>query len=451
MSEVSGDENKPADEQPVSRPTPAMPDINAILGNNKASRKRHFPWKSATAIVIVLALGAGGYMALTRGGSIIPAPAIHYVTSDVKHGDLTVTVTATGSVEPTEQVDISSELSGTVRAVLADYNDTIKKGDVLLRLDTDELNADVLAAKARLAAANADVAGDQSDLEAKKTTLERTQRLAERNVAPRQDLEDAQFAVNAADAALQSAEAQVAVAQADVELAELRLSKADIVSPIDGIVLDRDVDVGQTVASSLEAPTLFVIAGDLQNMELQVDIDEADVGMVSVGQKADFTVAAYPGKSFPAEIRSIHYASSIQNDVVTYQAVLSVDNSDLLLRQGMTATANILVNQLNDVLLVPNAALRYVPQSQNGAAGSEPRVGLALLRPSTPLPAGQSATQASQTDSPAQSGNHRIVWILRNGEPMPINITIGSSDGTQTQVLDGDLRTGDLVITGSQP
>ncbi len=398
------------------RPRPQVPDIHAILGDDKPRRGFRIPWGLVVLVAVLAAGGYAGYHYLTSGALQIVAAKPTYVTQDVERGPMTVTVAATGAIEPTIRVDISSELSGTVKTVRADFNDAVKAGDTLLELETDELKADILSARAKLAAAEADVAAAKSDLESAKATMERTRTLVERDVAPRQELEDAQFAHAAALADQQSAEARLAVAQAELELAELRLSKATIRSPIDGVVLYRNVDVGQTVAASLEAPTLFVIAGNLTEMELRVNVDEADVGQVEPGQKASFTVEAFPGRRFAAEIRSIRYASELNSDVVTYKAVLAVDNSDLLLRQGMTATADILVDETPDAILVPNAALRFTPPGETVGAAE---------------------------------GDERTVWILRNGEPMGVEITVGASDGRFSAVTGGDLRAGDKVITAT--
>ncbi|AJY46894.1 efflux RND transporter periplasmic adaptor subunit [Martelella endophytica] len=416
---MSSDQDRNGAEQPA-RPRPQTPDIHAILGDLDKKPGSGFPWRFLFFLVVLGAVGYVGYQ-YVRDDLTIVASKPSYQTVEVARGPLAVSITATGSIEPTEKVDISSELSGTVKKVLVDYNSHVSAGDPLLELDTDELKADILSVKAKLAAAKSDVAAAQSTLESAKVTMDRTQTLVDRDVAPRQDLQDAQFAYNAAIAGKDSADAQVAVAEAELELAELKLSKATIRSPIDGVVLKRNVDVGQTVAASLEAPTLFVIAGDLKKMELRVDIDEADVGQVAIGQKATFTVEAYPGQRFPAEIASIRYASELASDVVTYKAVLSVANDDLTLRQGMTATADIFVDENDDALLVPNAALRYAPPG------------------------------ADQTPPENSDGaNHRRVYLLRNDEARPVDIVVGASNGQFSEVLEGDLRAGDTLITGAE-
>ena len=239
-------------------------------------------------------------------------------------------------------------------------------------------------------------------------------------------------------AAKQVNEAAVLSAEADLRLAEVNLAKAKIVSPIDGVVLTRSVDPGATVAASLSAPVLFVIAGDLKQMELQVDVDEADVGQIAVGQKATFTVDAYPSRTFPAEIKQIRFASETTNNVVTYKAILSVTNADLLLRPGMTATADVTVEAVTDTLMVPNAALRYSPP----AAESPRNRGLfGLLRPPRMGP------RTGSNQGSALTGASRRIWVLKASRPTPVIVQVGSSDGQFTQVVSGDLKENDAVVT----
>ena len=382
-------------------------------------------------LAVVAALAYGAYL-WSAGGTTVT-----YTTAALMPGDLTVVVTATGSVEPTVQVDVSSEQSGTIREVLVDYNSQVKKGDVLARLDTDKLSADMKAKEAALASARATVSKARADEESAKAKLDRLTTLVSSRVSTQQDLDTAEYTFQAAEAARQSAEADVISAEAALEQAKLALSKATIASPIDGIVLSRNVDTGATVAASLEAPTLFTIAGDLRQMELQVSIDEADVGQVAVDQSATFTVDAFPDQRFPAKITSIRYAAETVNDVVTYKGILSVANDDLLLRQGMTATADIVVEQVTGALLIPNAALRYAPpatstETETGGSGV-----FSLFRPPSQAPA----------SAPEPKGSERTVWLLRNGQPVAVNIEIGSSDGQNTVVVKGDVKEGDQVIT----
>lgn len=405
-------------------------ELKAILAGAAKPRAR---WGLRVfGLAFVAGLAYGAYVWSSHGTTV------SYTTSQLKPGDLTVIVTATGSVEPTVQVDVSSEQSGTVREVLVDYNSEVKKGDVLARLDTDKLSADLKAKQAALASARASVSRAQADEQSAKAKLDRLTTLVTSRVSTQQDLDTAEFSFQAASAARESAEADVISAEAALEQAKLSLAKATIVSPSDGIVLARNVDPGATVAASLEAPTLFTIAGDLRKMELQVSIDEADVGQVAVGQTATFTVDAFPDKRFPATITSIRYASETVNDVVTYKGILSVANDDLLLRQGMTATADITVQSVTDALLIPNAALRYQPPVEAEEAVSSGGSGVfSLFRPPRQAPAAP----------PEPKGTERTVWVLKDGAPVAVNIEIGASDGQNTVVVKGELKEGDRVIT----
>lgn len=409
----------------------ATPDLAAVLAAaGRQGKNRRWRGRLLGLAVLLIAAAGAAYFYAGRGRS-----EYTYTTQPVKRGDLTVLVTATGSVQPTEQVDISSELSGTMRTVNVDYNSTVKAGDVLAVLDTNKLEADVKSARAKLNSAKANVVKANADLESAGTSLERLKNLVKSNVSTQQSLDDATYKYDSAVAAKEINEAEVLASEADLQLAEVNLGKAKIVSPIDGVILTRSVDPGATVAASFSAPVLFTIAGDLKKMELQVDVDEADVGQIAVGQKASFTVDAYPDRTFPAEIEQIRFASETTNNVVTYKAVLSVDNADLLLRPGMTATADITVEAVKDTLMVSNAALRYAPPE----AGSRGRGIFGLFRPPRMGP--------RSGGGEALTGAKRRVWVLRDGRQVPVIIQVGSSDGQYTQVTSGDLKEGDALVT----
>jgi HlyD family secretion protein len=410
-------------------------DLAAILASSGRREKgRWFKHSLVLSLLIVAAAGAA-YVYSSQG-----AGQLSYITQPAKRGDLTVLVTATGSVQPTEQVDISSELSGTVRDVNVDYNSEVKSGEVLAVLDTNKLEADVKSTRAKLDSAKANVVKANADLESAQSSFERIRNLVQSNVSTQQSLEDARYKLDSAVAAKEISEAAVLSAEADLQLAEVNLAKAKIVSPINGVILTRSVDPGATVAASLSAPVLFVIGGDLRKMELQVDVDEADVGQIAVGQKATFTVDAYPDRTFPAEIKQIRFASETTNNVVTYKAILSVDNAELLLRPGMTATADVTVEAVKNTLMVPNQALRYAPP----AAESARRPGLfGLFRP--PRMGSRSGNQGGE----ALTGANRRVWVLKAGKPAPLVIQVGSSDGRFTQVVSGELKENDAMVTDS--
>ncbi len=406
-------------------PTAARPLADIIGPVGKARPWRRRLGLAAGAIVLVAVAWFGWSMIAGSGG----APT--YTTAQAARGDLTVTVTATGSVQPTEQVDVSSELSGRIKRVNVDYNSLVKSGDILAELATDNLDAALASARAKLAAAKANVAKAHAAIASAESTLANKKVLVGRNVSSSQELIEAQATYDAAIAAEQAANADVDVAAADLSLAETNLTKAAIRSPIDGIVLTRSVDPGATVAASLSAPTLFVIAGDLRQMELQVDVDEADVGTTALGQSATFSVDAYPAETFPAKIKDIRYVSETTNNVVTYKALLTVDNEKLLLRPGMTATADIVVEEVKDAILIPNAALRYVPP----ASTETPRA-FGIFSP----PRMGAVTTAEPT------GRSRRVYVLRDGVATPVTIEIGATDGIHTEVKSGDLKEGDSLI-----
>ncbi|WP_454286833.1 efflux RND transporter periplasmic adaptor subunit [Rhizobium arsenicireducens] len=419
---------------PVTTPSPALDkesaELAALLGSShrRGSRSRWI-WRALGAGVLI----AGGYAYWSYSTQ---ATAYTYATVPAKKGDLTVIVTATGSVEPTVQVDVSSEQSGTIREVLVDYNSTVARGEVVARLDTAKLEANVKSAEASLLAAKASVAKADAEMKSAKATFDRLKALVVSRVSTQQERDAAGYAFEAAEATKASAEANVLSAEAELEQARLNLSKATIVSPIDGVVLSRNVDPGATVAASLEAPTLFKIAGDLRQMELQVDIDEADVGQVDVGQTATFTVDAFSDMRFPAEITSVRYASETVNDVVTYMGILKVENDRMLLRPGMTATADIVVQSIADALLLPNAALRYTPPESVTQTSSSSGGMFSLFRP----------PRMGSISAPEPEGNERTVWLMKNAVPTAVNIEIGASDGQNTVVTKGDIAEGDLLI-----
>jgi len=357
-----------------------------------------------------------------------------YVTAQATIDDFQVIVTATGTVEPTNLVEISSELSGTLARVNVDYNDVVEKGTILAQLDTSKLEAQLAVSKAALDSAIARVAMTRATLDETKEKFESGKQLEQRGITAHQTFVSLRAAYIRAQAELQSALADQALAEATLDLNQTELDKACICSPINGVVLDRAADTGQIVASALSAPILFTVAEDLTKMELQVDIDEADIGRTAVGNHAEFTVDAYDDKKFPATISEIRFAPETIDGVVTYKGILTIDNSDMLLRPGMTATADITVAEITGALIVPNAALRYAPPPDPSETVDDDRSGLlGMLIPQAP--------------DRTERGNTKTIWVLRDGVAREIAITAGSSDGRVTQILTGDLAANDMVIT----
>lgn len=395
----------------------------------KAAGRRGWPlwlW-----LVLAALLGAAGWGAWAMQAS---DARVEYTTEPAARGDLTVLVTATGTVQPTNQVDISSELSGTLASVEVDFNDTVEVGQVLARLDTTKLDALLSNAEASLAAAVARVAQAEASLLEANENFTTAKELDQRGISTRQSLVASQAAHDRAAAALEISRADAKLAEANLAVQRADTAKAVIHSPIKGVVLNRDADVGKIVASSLSAPTLFVLAEDLTKMELQVDVDEADIGRVQVGNVASFTVEAHSGRVFPAQITALRYAPETTDGVVTYKAVLSVDNADLALRPGMTATASIEVSKTEAALLVPNAALRYAPPQEAASGGGGSGL-LGLILP------GRTSSR------PKKSNGADGVWVLRGGVPVEVEVKIGDSDGRLTVITEGTLAEGDAVIT----
>ena len=409
-------------------------DIDQTLGIDQSSdRKKHMKrW------LIVALLAIAGLTSAVVWKGTKKSNSMQYQTQKVQRGDLIVTVTATGALEPTNQVDVGSELSGIIKTVEVDYNDRVKVGQILARLDTDKLKAKVLQSKAALESARAKVLEAQATVKEAGDQLARLKQVWElsNNMVPsQQDLGAAQALLHRARAIEATARAQVSQAQATLEADETDLAKTVIHSPINGIVLTRNVEPGQTVAASFQAPVLFTLAEDLTQMELHVDVDEADVGLVTGELEATFSVDAHPGRTFPARITQVRYGSQTVNGVVTYKTVLSVDNSDLSLRPGMTATADITVNKVKNAILVPNAALRFIPPVKEKEAPSNGSLLNKLL------PRRHRAPSKQRKDSTADK-KLQHVWTLRDGKLLAIAVSIGTTDGRMTEVTSGDIEPG---------
>ena len=414
-------------------------DIAKILGAERpAGRLRRYGrWLAAAAALAALAVVA---YVLLRAGDDGSAP--QFATEDVRRGDLVVTVSATGKLQPTNQVDIGSELSGTVQEVFVDDNDRVTKGQVLARLDVSKLNDQIEKSRAALTAAQAQLAQMQATEAEARANLARLRQVAELSggkVPSKAEMETAEAGLARAVANVANARASIAQAAATLKSDETNLVKASIRSPINGVVLARKVEPGQTVAASLQAPVLFTIAENLSKMTLEVDVDEADVGRVREGQAATFTVDAYPDRRYPSEVTRVGYGSQVKENVVSYLTVLRVDNADLSLRPGMTGTAEIIATRRENVLLVPNAALRFTPAAPAAAKKSSGSF-LSRMMPRPPRPARQPTIKASK-------GSAQRVWVLRDGAPAAVEVSVGASDGRVTEVLGGEVREGTPVIT----
>lgn len=413
-------------------------DIARVLGSERAARRfgRGSRWLAAALVLAALAVAA---YSLWRSGGEPSAP--RYATEEARRGNLVVTVSATGKLQPTNQVDVGSELSGTLQEVFVDDNDRVTKGQVLARLDVSRLQDQIEKSRAALTAAQAQLRQMQATEAEARANLGRLKQVAQLSggkVPSKAEMETAEAAMARAVANVANARASIAQAAATLKSDETNLTKASIRSPINGVVLARKVDPGQTVAASLQAPVLFTIAEDLSKMTLEVDVDEADVGRVREGQSATFTVDAYPDRRYPSNVTRVGYGSQTKENVVSYLTVLSVDNADLSLRPGMTGTAEIVATRRDNVLLVPNAALRFSPAAQSTPQKSSG----GFLSRMMPRPPRQTAQRP-----PPTRGESQRVWALREGEPVAVAVNVGPTDGRMTEVTGGEVREGMQVIT----
>ncbi|WP_449473152.1 efflux RND transporter periplasmic adaptor subunit [Sphingobium chungangianum] len=429
-------------------------DLDEFLGARSEKPWRKWVVRGAVGLALVIVI-----LLLARCFSGEDKP--NFATREVRRGDLTVTVSATGNLKPINQVDVGSEQSGKITRVYVDVNDRVTKGQRLAELDTRRLVDSVTQNRAQVAASQASVSQAQAQVALAKTTLDRQLnvfRLSGGRVPAKTELDAARADYQSALGNLRAQQAQVSVSRAQLATAQTNLSIAQIVSPVTGVVLSRDIEPGQTVAASFNAPVLFTIAEDLTKMEVEVAVDEADVGQVKEGQAATFAVDAFPGKSFPARVTRVNVGSnasssssssstgssttaSTSGTVVAYTAVLGVDNKDETLRPGMTATADIVTQQLSNVLLVPNAALRFKPSTGAGQGGG---ITSQIVPSSRRFRRGGANRQVS-----FGIGSSQTVYVVgEDGNPKAVQVTVGASDGARTAITGGALKLGMRVITG---
>ena len=410
--------------------------LGATPATRRTARLRRWSMWGALALLVV----AGITLSLRHCRSEAP----RYVTQPVRRGDLTVRISATGTLAPTTEVTVGSELSGIVAEVLVDYDDRVQVGQVLARIDATRLEAQARQSAAQLQAARARLQQTAATLEEARAQLARLEQVFEASkgrVPSRQELDTQRATAKRAASEHASARAVIAQQRAALETFETDLSRLVIRSPIEGVVLERNVDPGQTVAASFQAPVLFTIAEDLTQMDLELEIDEADVGQVAPGVAATFTVDAYPERVFEATVSEVRFASETVEGVVTYKAILHVDNDELLLRPGMTATAEVVVRELAHVVLVPNAALRFEPEREEPTTSSPGgRDFMSQLLPRRP-----GAQRPGERRDRARSRAQQV-WVLRDGEPVAVPVVVGASDDAMTVVRSGDLAPGTVVI-----
>ena len=376
-----------------------------------------------------------GYWGLRDGAKENP-----YVTAPVQKGEITQVVTATGTLQAVVTVQVGSQVSGTISRLNADFNSKVKQGQIVAELDPDKFKASVDQAKANVVSAQANVAKAQVAVEDARRTMERNQVLRKRELIAQSDLDAAATAYDSAVAQLEVNKAQVELAKASLEQAAVDLNHTIIRSPVDGIVVSRNVDVGQTVAASLQAPVLFLIANDLSKMQVDTNVSEGDVGNVWADQEANFTVDAYPTRRFQGKVLQVRNAPIMVQNVVTYDAVVGIDNKELLLKPGMTANVEFLVSRKDDALKVPNAALRFRPLEERPQAQAA-------------APAGDTAGQGGGNrprGGPGQKGGGRpregTIYVLRDLKATPVKVRLGITDGTSTEVIADQLKEGEQVV-----
>jgi HlyD family secretion protein len=380
-----------------------------IAGTGMRLLRRGGRWYVWLGVLLVCAVA----VLLLRGRSA----SVQYKTMRVEEGSITATVSATGKVNAVVTVQVGSQVSGTVQKLLVDFNSQVKKRQIVAQIDPALFEAQVEQARAKLMNDEANVEKAKVALVDAKRNLGRMEALLAKNLIAQSDKDAAQTANDSAAAALKAAGAQVVQDRAALQLARTNLDYTTIRSPVDGIVISRNVDVGQTVAASLQAPVLFTIAQDLTEMQIDTSVDEADIGKVSVGQAAEFTVDAYPDSPFQGTVHDIYNQALVVQNVVTYDAIIRVKNPDFKLKPGMTANVTVRVGRREQVVKLPNAALRYRP------------------------------AKARASESEPKPANTAEVWVLKEGKGVPVRVTLGLSDGNFTEVVAGELRPGDQVIT----
>ena len=339
-----------------------------------------------------------------------------YRTEKVTRGDIVVTITATGAINPVTTVEVGTQVSGTITQIFVDYNSIVRKGQLIALVDPASMEAQAEQSRATLAAAKANQEKAEAALLDAERTYERNKELFSRNLIARSDMEVSETNYKANLAAVKATKAQVIQAEASLKYTETNLGYSKIISPVDGIVISRNVDVGQTVAASFSTPTLFTIAQDLTKMEINASVAEADIGKIEAGQEVEFTADAYPETIFYGKVRQVRNSATTVSNVVTYDVVIQVDNPGLKLKPGMTANVSFVISESKNVLRISEAALTFTP------------------------------SEISAGDKTKEKGDG--VWVLQDKKPNRVAITVGASDGTSAEIVSGEIKEGDSVITG---
>jgi HlyD family secretion protein len=398
--------------------------------------------KIIIAAIIAGLIGAGAFIFYKSKNS-----GVKFKTTPVTRGSLRSTVTATGTMNAVTTVLVGTQVSGTIKKLYVDFNSKVKKGQIIAEIDPATYQAQVDQAMANVLVAKANVAKARATMEDSRKTMDRNSQLFSENLIARSDLDTAAANYDANNAQLGASTAQVAQTEAALRFAETNFRYTKIVSPVDGVVVSRNVDVGQTVAASFTTPTLFTIAQDLTKMQIDTSVDEADIGKIKVGQNVEFNVDAYPENTFQGVVDQIRIAPITVQNVVTYDVVIKVDNADLRLKPGMTANVTIVVVSKDSVLKIPNAALRFRPSEKDGVTVSKGPADKTGKGPSGPVDKAGVRPPGKGGSTSGQRGY--TVWMLENDKPKQVQVTIGISDGSSTEVTSGDVKEEQEVIVES--
>ena len=410
--------------------------------------KKLIPW-----LVVLVVLAGGGY-GIWRWQKSHAAPELSWKTAPVEKKRIAAKVTASGTLQATVTVQIGAQVSGRIQKLNADFNSSVKKGQLLAKLDPELFKATVEQANANYLSAKAGVTRAEAQQKDAELSAARSKALFDQSLASAADLQTADTSFVVAKAATEVAKASLAQSNASLHQAQVNLSYTEIFSPIDGTVISRAVDVGQTVAASLSAPVIFTIAEDLHKMQVHTSVAEGDVGQLQAGMDASFTVDAFPGQTFKGTVSQIRNSSTTVQNVVTYDAVIDLENARLLLRPGMTATVTVSYAERADAIAVPNAALRFRPPPEaasavTGDAGAPPAQS-GSGGPSADGSAGRRARPAGSGSGPGggkpEGLDRRTVYVMRGNTPEAVSIVTGLSDGTVSEVVRGELNPGDLVV-----
>jgi len=404
--------------------------------------------KKVVVVVVILALAGTAALFYMKGRD----NGVRFKTARVSMGPLKAVVTATGTMNAVTTVLVGTQVSGTISRLYVDYNSHVKKGQVIAEIDPAAFEAQVDQARANLLVAKANVEKAKATLYDSRRTRDRNRELFSRSLIARSDLDTAEANHDANDAMLTAAVAQVAQTEAALRYAETNLKYTKITSPVEGTVVSRNVDVGQTVAASFQTPTLFTIAQDLTKMQIDTNIDEADIGKIRLDQNADFTVDAFPDITFHGTVAQIRIAPTTVQNVVTYDVVVKLDNADMKLKPGMTANVSVIYADKERVVRIPNVALRFRPTGKDRISPEPAAPDRDAARPAATRRAPVMREQSGPERRPfADGGGSKpyAIWILENNILKRVPIFIGISDGTLTEVTSGDLKEGEEIITES--